>query len=192
MVVRLFVPTYRRAIGGDVISVAVRDTLLFFGTSDQGLKVYSIANPASPVPLGTLVGIQKVKTDDVDTFMTELERVADYLATARPTAVNLGWALNAVSGPGTVTFDSDNAEDTTATFSVYGVSLKVPLRRTGKIPPLARIAGEMGISERKARMVEGLIGNIRALDTVASVEAMQRIVRAFERRAAELYGTGQG
>jgi len=47
----------------------------------------------------------------------------------------------------------------------------------GSDPTLGEIAEELDLSERKARMIERLIGNIRALDTVASVEAMQRIVR---------------
>jgi len=44
--------------------------------------------------LGTLVGVQKVNTEDIGEFMSELDRVTSYLATARPTAVNLFWALD--------------------------------------------------------------------------------------------------
>ncbi|MBM3315634.1 hypothetical protein FJY71_07360, partial [candidate division WOR-3 bacterium] len=45
-------------IGGDIISVTVRDSLLLFGTASQGLKSYDVADPASPIPLGTLPGVQ--------------------------------------------------------------------------------------------------------------------------------------
>jgi len=46
------------SIGYDIISITARDSLLFFGTSDQGLKAYNVKNPASPVPLGSLSGVQ--------------------------------------------------------------------------------------------------------------------------------------
>jgi len=44
--------------------------------------------------LGTLVGIQKVDTKDVTTFLKKLDIITGYLATSRPTAVNLFWALD--------------------------------------------------------------------------------------------------
>lgn len=43
--------------------------------------------------LGTVVGIQNSPAADYSDFRKELEKVTDYLATARPTAVNLFWAL---------------------------------------------------------------------------------------------------
>ena len=43
--------------------------------------------------LGVVVGIQDSAATDYDDFRKDLEKVADYLATARPTAVNLFWAL---------------------------------------------------------------------------------------------------
>lgn len=48
---------------------------------------------------------------------------------------------------------------------------------TGREPRPAEVAAKLGMPEKKARMVSRLIQNIRALDSVASVEAMQRIVR---------------
>ncbi|RPJ44088.1 MAG: sigma-70 family RNA polymerase sigma factor, partial [Candidatus Latescibacterota bacterium] len=48
---------------------------------------------------------------------------------------------------------------------------------TGEEPTPRDVAARMGISERKARMVSRLIDRIRALDSIASVETMQRIVR---------------
>ena len=44
--------------------------------------------------LGTIIGIQKIETDSFDQFFAELTKVTDYLATSRPTAVNLFWALD--------------------------------------------------------------------------------------------------
>jgi RNA polymerase primary sigma factor len=43
-------------------------------------------------------------------------------------------------------------------------------------PEVRAVAQELGISERKARMTAQLIESVRALDSVASVETMQRIV----------------
>jgi RNA polymerase primary sigma factor len=48
---------------------------------------------------------------------------------------------------------------------------------TGEEPDVGAIAERIGISEKKARMVSRLIGRIRALDAVASIETLQRIVR---------------
>lgn len=42
---------------------------------------------------GLCVGLQPARLSDESTFYAELERVADYLAASRPTAVNLTWAL---------------------------------------------------------------------------------------------------
>jgi len=44
--------------------------------------------------LGTVLGIWKSKTRNYKDFADELGKVTDYLATSRPTAVNLFWALN--------------------------------------------------------------------------------------------------
>ncbi len=47
------------SIGGyEALSVAVRDTLCFFGTAANGLQVYNVKNPATPIPVGSLDGIQ--------------------------------------------------------------------------------------------------------------------------------------
>ena len=43
---------------------------------------------------GTVLGIQKSQADSFEPFRDELHSVADYLATSRPTAVNLFWALD--------------------------------------------------------------------------------------------------
>lgn len=47
----------------------------------------------------------------------------------------------------------------------------------GRDPTAAEVATALEIPEKKARMVSRLIENIRALDSVASVEVMQRIVQ---------------
>jgi methylthioribose-1-phosphate isomerase len=44
--------------------------------------------------LGVIVGVQSSGAKDFETFYAELEKVAGYLATSRPTAVNLFWALD--------------------------------------------------------------------------------------------------
>ncbi len=54
----------------------------------------------------------------------------------------------------------------------------------GREPRLKEIADQLGITEEKALMISRLIGNIRALDSVASVEVMQRIVRQVPDRQA--------
>lgn len=43
---------------------------------------------------GVCVGLQTATNDDVRTLLARLNEVADYLATSRPTAVNLFWALD--------------------------------------------------------------------------------------------------
>jgi methylthioribose-1-phosphate isomerase len=42
---------------------------------------------------GTILGIQRSKAATFEDFRRELQKATDYLATARPTAVNLFWAL---------------------------------------------------------------------------------------------------
>jgi methylthioribose-1-phosphate isomerase len=44
--------------------------------------------------MGVVLGIQKATCSTPDELRTEVNRVADYLATSRPTAVNLFWALD--------------------------------------------------------------------------------------------------
>jgi methylthioribose-1-phosphate isomerase len=43
--------------------------------------------------MGAFLGIQNLETDDAAVLLAELRRVADYLNTSRPTAVNLSWAV---------------------------------------------------------------------------------------------------
>jgi len=43
--------------------------------------------------MGLVLGVRELKMDDVEKFLSELRRVADYLISARPTAVNLSWAI---------------------------------------------------------------------------------------------------
>ncbi len=44
--------------------------------------------------MGLVLGVQDVEAASYEEFMAELRRVKDYLATSRPTAVNLFWALD--------------------------------------------------------------------------------------------------
>src|SRR5215207_1840590 len=43
---------------------------------------------------GVYLGVRNEPPDDLLRFMTRLNEVCDYLATSRPTAVNLFWALD--------------------------------------------------------------------------------------------------
>src|SRR3954465_14514915 len=43
---------------------------------------------------GVYIGVRNEPSDDLLRFMTRLNEVCDYLATSRPTAVNLFWALD--------------------------------------------------------------------------------------------------
>lgn len=61
--------------------------------SIKSLRVRGAPALGIAAALGTVVGIQDSSADRYDDFRRELEKVTDYLATARPTAVNLFWAL---------------------------------------------------------------------------------------------------
>ncbi|MEK6799455.1 MAG: S-methyl-5-thioribose-1-phosphate isomerase [Planctomycetota bacterium] len=43
--------------------------------------------------MGAVLGVRNAGTTSIAEFLTELDRVCNYLATSRPTAVNLAWAL---------------------------------------------------------------------------------------------------
>jgi len=43
---------------------------------------------------GLVIGLQSVRNAETNEFLTEVDRMAEYLATSRPTAVNLFWALD--------------------------------------------------------------------------------------------------
>jgi hypothetical protein len=50
---------YRVAsLGYDVLSVLVKDTLCYFGTTEFALRVYNVKEPATPFPVGSLSGIE--------------------------------------------------------------------------------------------------------------------------------------
>jgi len=46
--------------------------------------------------MGLVLGVRDSEAQDFDAFMEDLRQVKDYLATSRPTAVNLFWALDRV------------------------------------------------------------------------------------------------
>jgi methylthioribose-1-phosphate isomerase len=46
--------------------------------------------------MGVVLGVRDFEGSDRDAFLAHLDRVCDYLATTRPTAVNLSWALNRI------------------------------------------------------------------------------------------------
>jgi len=63
----------------------------------QAIKVLSVRGaPAIGIAgaMGLVLGVRGSQATDFDAFIAELRRVKDYLATSRPTAVNLFWALD--------------------------------------------------------------------------------------------------
>ena len=59
---------------------------------------------------GVIVGLQTVSDDDSAVFQARLLEVCEYLATSRPTAVNLFWALNRMRKVGAAEPDADPAQ----------------------------------------------------------------------------------
>jgi len=57
--------------------------------------------------LGTVVGIWNSKAESYAEFKAQLDEVADYLATSRPTAVNLFWALDRMKATAEANEDKD-------------------------------------------------------------------------------------
>ncbi len=57
--------------------------------------------------LGVVVGIKNIDSDDREKFVARFKHIVDYLASSRPTAVNLFWALNRMKK---VVEDSDSAQ----------------------------------------------------------------------------------
>ncbi|MEY9869676.1 methylthioribose-1-phosphate isomerase [Peribacillus sp. B2I2] len=62
------------------------------------LKVRGAPAIGMAAAYGLYLGVQKSQEKSVNAFITELEKKSEYLATARPTAVNLFWALNRLKG----------------------------------------------------------------------------------------------
>jgi len=60
--------------------------------------------------LGTVLGIQNSSLVNYHDFRQQLEKVTDYLATARPTAVNLFWALDRMKATAEANREKDVAE----------------------------------------------------------------------------------
>jgi len=46
------------SLGYDVLSISVRDTLLYFGTTEFALHVYNVKDPTTPFPVGSLSNIE--------------------------------------------------------------------------------------------------------------------------------------
>lgn len=60
----------------------------------KNLRVRGAPALAIAAALGTVLGMENSPAADYADFHKELEKVCDYLATSRPTAVNLFWALS--------------------------------------------------------------------------------------------------
>ena len=59
--------------------------------------------------LGTVLGIWKSEAESYPEFESQLEKITDYLATSRPTAVNLFWALDRMKATADANKDKDVA-----------------------------------------------------------------------------------
>lgn len=59
---------------------------------------------------GIVLGVQSALGDDLETFHRRLAEVSEYLATSRPTAVNLFWAIDRM-GQVAASSDSDSARE---------------------------------------------------------------------------------
>jgi methylthioribose-1-phosphate isomerase len=59
----------------------------------QTLRVRGAPAIGIAAAYGVVLGLQPASASDADTFFSVLERVSQYLASSRPTAVNLCWAL---------------------------------------------------------------------------------------------------
>lgn len=73
----------------------------------RGLQVRGAPTLGIAAALGIVLGIQKSSATNYDDFRKELEKIAYYLATARPTAVNLFWALERMK----VTAETNRGKD---------------------------------------------------------------------------------
>ncbi|MEW6535886.1 MAG: S-methyl-5-thioribose-1-phosphate isomerase [Candidatus Auribacterota bacterium] len=60
----------------------------------QKLRVRGAPAIGVAAALGVIVGIRNFQSDDRTALVEKVKQVADYLATSRPTAVNLFWALD--------------------------------------------------------------------------------------------------
>jgi methylthioribose-1-phosphate isomerase len=59
----------------------------------RDLKVRGAPAIGMTAAYGLYLGVQSSQEEDVNAFIADVEKKSDYLATARPTAVNLFWAL---------------------------------------------------------------------------------------------------
>lgn len=58
------------------------------------LKVRGAPAIGVSAAIGVYLAVKDIKTDNMDVFLNKFRRAKDYLATSRPTAVNLFWALD--------------------------------------------------------------------------------------------------
>lgn len=76
----------------------------------QAIKVLKVRGaPAIGIAgaLGTVLGIQNSDAKNFEQFNDELQKVTSYLATSRPTAVNLFWALDRMKAVASANKDKD-------------------------------------------------------------------------------------
>ncbi|MBE7638646.1 S-methyl-5-thioribose-1-phosphate isomerase [Sneathiella sp. P13V-1] len=108
----------------------------------QGIKVLKVRGaPAIGIAAayGLCVALKPYRAQPLDLFMRELEKSSDYLDSARPTAVNLGWALRRMKN-----FASrmiDGAENSAA---LYDLLVAEAIRIHEEDKALCRGMGENG------------------------------------------------
>lgn len=70
------------------------DTVEAMHEAIQKLRIRGAPAIGIAAAYGLYLGIRSFETDDFEQFWQKTRETADYLSTARPTAVNLDWALN--------------------------------------------------------------------------------------------------
>jgi methylthioribose-1-phosphate isomerase len=84
---------------GELTHVACRDVATVW-EAIKSLRVRGAPAIGVAAAYGVCVGLQPVVNADEATFLAKLREVTDYLATSRPTAVNLFWALDRIRAAG--------------------------------------------------------------------------------------------
>lgn len=81
----------------ELITIECRDAETMWEAIRQ-LRIRGAPAIGIAAAMGTVLGVRDYDRDDRDGFLKRLDEVCDYLATARPTAINLSWAVNRMRG----------------------------------------------------------------------------------------------
>ncbi|HEV2968470.1 MAG TPA: S-methyl-5-thioribose-1-phosphate isomerase [Pirellulales bacterium] len=155
----------------------------------RSLRVRGAPAIAMAAAYGVCLGLQQAASGDEATFFARFDEVASYLASSRPTAVNLFWALErlrrvAESGRRTTT-RSDRSQDRL-------ISLRERLgegkaARGGDSPHPGPLPEGEGEAFSPAAILRELLDEAHAI-----VEEDRQVCRAIGRHGAELLADGQG